>query len=72
MSGRIHGGLLQVPFDNLEDAMQAVKLGKVMGVLHFPANFSESYQSRLERGASTDDYAVDSSQIEAFLDMSSR
>lgn len=52
--------------------MDDAKHGKIIGVMYFARNFSDSFQERLVKGNSIDDYSLDASQIKVWLDMSSK
>lgn len=61
----------QVYYDDLEEALTDAQHGEVVGVMYFTENFTESFQTRLEKGNSIADGALDASQIKVWLDMSS-
>ncbi|KRT81367.1 hypothetical protein AMK59_5794, partial [Oryctes borbonicus] len=62
----------KVYYDDLGNALKDAEHGKIVGVMYFAQNFSESFQTRLEKGNSIDDGSLDTSQIKVWLDMSNR
>ncbi|KAJ8686912.1 hypothetical protein QAD02_022706 [Eretmocerus hayati] len=59
-------------FDSVEEATRAVEHGKAAGVMHFPANFSQSFQARRDNINSLSDEDIASSEILTRLDMGDR
>ena len=56
-------------FNDLDTAKQAVKEGRLVGVLYFASNFTESFTARLDLGQDADDPILDSHEIKIWLDM---
>lgn len=53
-------------------AKEAVRKGKAWGVLHFSENYTTSIMDRLELGRLTPDKEVNNSNVELWMDMSSK
>lgn len=64
--------IFQVHFDYLEDAIESVKHGKVVGVLYITENFTASAEQRIDKGKDIDNEVLDFSEIKVWLDMSSK
>ncbi|GLV42002.1 uncharacterized protein CBL_05040 [Carabus blaptoides fortunei] len=62
----------KVFYNNLGTAMDAVRSGKVYGVVYFGNNFSEATIERVQEGRFVSDLALDMSEIKVWLDMSNR
>ena len=62
----------QVPFHNLDDAVEATRRGEVWGVIHIPQNFTEKLMSRQKFSITADNAAINGSQIGVRLDWSSK
>lgn len=62
---------LQVEFDTLEEGMEAVRKNDAWGLMHFTRNYTTMLMERVNftRGAS--DEAIDLSQVDIWMDMSS-
>ncbi|XP_018577430.1 ABC transporter G family member 23 isoform X2 [Anoplophora glabripennis] len=67
-----HPMITKVHFNYLEDAIESVKHGKVVGVLYIAQNFTASAEERIEKGKDIDDEVLDFSEIKVWLDMSNR
>ena len=64
--------LSQVPYTNLEKAMEAARQGLVWGVVHFPQNFTDELVVRQSDGKHTDFETIIGSQVNVSLDWSSK
>jgi hypothetical protein len=62
---------LQVPFQSVLEALNAVKRGKVWGVVHFPQNFTNELVVRRADGKFADKETILASRIAITLDSSS-
>jgi hypothetical protein len=62
---------LQVPFQSVSEALDAVKRGKVWGVVHFPQNFTDELVVRRADGKFADKETILASRIAITLDSSS-
>lgn len=58
-------------FNSDEAAHTEVKRGHAWGSLIFSSNFTESFSKRLDYGPDVDNFAIDASEIEVRMDMSS-
>lgn len=55
----------------METAIQSVKRGATVGVLHFHRNFSRQLQLRLDDRKDASDKTIEESELGVHLDMSS-
>lgn len=55
----------------METAIQSVKRGATVGVLHFHRNFSRQLQLRLDDGKDASNKTIEESELGVHLDMSS-
>lgn len=55
----------------METAIQSVKNGVTVGVLHFHRNFSRQLQLRLDDGKDASNTTIEESELGVHLDMSS-
>ena len=55
----------------METAIQSVKQGATVGVLHFHRNFSRQLQLRLDEGKDASNTTIEGSELGVHLDMSS-
>lgn len=62
---------LQVPFQSVSDALDAVKRGKVWGVVHFAQNFTDELVVRRADGKFADKETILASRVAITLDSSS-
>jgi hypothetical protein len=62
---------VQVPFQSVSEALDAVKIGKVWGVVHFPQNFTDELVVRRADGKFADKETILASRIAITLDSSS-
>jgi hypothetical protein len=62
---------LQVPFESVPEALDAVKRGKVWGVVHFAQNFTDELVVRRADGIFADKETILASRITITLDSSS-
>lgn len=58
-------------FDSDEAAYAEVKNGQAWASVVFPSNFSESFSKRVDDGPRVDKFALDASEIDIRMDMSS-
>lgn len=63
--------ILQMPYSNLYEAKTAIKMGSILGFIHFNHNFSDTMKLRFQEGSLVDDYAINNSNIEISLDVMS-
>lgn len=59
-------------FDNTTKALNELQHGNVWGVVYIPSNFSQSFQERIEDSFNLPKDIVNSSQIIAWVDISSK
>ena len=64
--------VVQVPYDTLEDARQAVVDGKAWAAVHFESNYSYSLNQRRLLAGRADNDTIDSSNIKLYMDMSNQ
>jgi ABC-type multidrug transport system ATPase subunit/ABC-type multidrug transport system permease subunit len=64
--------VIQVPYDSLESARQAVVEGKAWAALHFSHNYSYALNQRRVLAGLADNDTIDSSNIKLYLDMSNQ
>ncbi|XP_046464439.1 ABC transporter G family member 20-like [Daphnia pulex] len=64
--------VIQVPFQSVSEALDAVKRGKVWGVVHFPQNFTDELVVRRADGKFADKETILASRIAITLDSSSQ
>ena len=64
--------VVQVPYDSLEEARQAVVDGKAWAALHFSHNYSASLNQRRIMAGKADNDTIESSNIKLYLDMSNQ
>lgn len=62
----------KVPFENISDAMEAGKNGRVWGVVHFGHNFTEEFELRQTEGDSATVENIMRSRISVNMDSSSK
>ena len=62
---------IQVPFDNMSDALEAGRNGQVWGVIHFGQNFTEEYEIRQADGDLAKLENIFRSRISVTIDSSS-
>jgi ABC-type multidrug transport system permease subunit len=62
----------KVKYDSLNEAMNGIKHGKVVGIMYLRENFTESYEERLELGKDVDVDVLNFSEIKVWMDMSNR
>jgi hypothetical protein len=55
----------------MEKAMESVKKGTTIGVLHFHRDFSRQLQLRLDKGKDASNTTIEDSELGVHLDMSS-
>lgn len=55
----------------MEKAIESVKKGATIGVLHFHRNFSSQLQLRLDKGKDASNTTIEESELGVHLDMSS-
>lgn len=55
----------------MDDAIEEIKSGNVVGIIYMAGNYSESYEKRFHQGRNLDNESLDTSQIKVWLDMSS-
>ncbi|KAJ8920069.1 hypothetical protein NQ315_011723 [Exocentrus adspersus] len=67
-----HPMITKVYYKSLEDAVDSVKHGKVVGVLYITENFTASAEERIEKGKDVEQEVLDFSEIKVWLDMSNR
>lgn len=58
-------------YNNLDEAIDGVKHGDIVGVLYMHSNYSSLIEERIEKGKDVDDDILDLSQIKVWMDMSS-
>lgn len=61
-----------MPYKDVELAKEGIRHGDVTGALYIPSRFSKSLEDRLRLGRTITSKALNSSQIETWLDMSSK
>ena len=62
-----------MPFQNLDDAVEATRRGEVWGVIHIPQYFTDNLKSRLSDVSKlTDNDTIIGSQVGVTLDWSSK
>ncbi|XP_032678963.1 ABC transporter G family member 23-like isoform X2 [Odontomachus brunneus] len=59
-------------YDDISEANDAVRNGKLAGVMYFSRNFSEALQNRLGNFIDVDEADIVAGQIQVFLDMGDR
>lgn len=64
--------VVQVPYDSLQDARQAVVDGKAWAAVHFESNYSYSLNQRRLLAGRADNDTIDSSNIKLYMDMSNQ
>ncbi|KAH7645562.1 LOW QUALITY PROTEIN: ABC transporter G family member 20 [Dermatophagoides farinae] len=64
--------VVQVPYNSLEEARQAVVDGKAWAALHFSHNYSASLNQRRIMAGKADNATIESSNIKLYLDMSNQ
>jgi len=62
----------QIQYDNLTDAMEAVRRGKVWGAIHIPDRYSENLQSRLIMGEEVTSETISNGTIRVYPDLTSK
>ena len=62
----------QVRYDNLSSAIEAVKLGKVWGVIHIPDKYTENLQSRMIMGEDVNSETIGNGTIKVYPDLTSK
>ncbi|XP_026670751.1 ABC transporter G family member 23 isoform X2 [Ceratina calcarata] len=61
-----------LPYDDENEAVNAIKRGWAWGAITFPANYSESLSVRIEDGKDADDWSIDYSNMDVVMDMSNQ
>nr|QST15012.1 ABCH-like protein [Diaphanosoma celebensis] len=64
--------IVQVPFKQLDAAVEATRRGEVWGVIHFPQNFTDELVVRQSDGNDADNETIMASQIGVRLDWSNQ
>ena len=64
--------IVQVPFTNVQEAMEAARQNLVWGVVHFPQNFTDELVVRQSDGKFADFATIIGSQVNVSLDWSSK
>lgn len=59
-------------YNDVEKAIESVKKGATIGVLHFHRNFSSQLQLRLDKGKDASNTTIEESELGVHLDMSNR
>lgn len=67
-----HPMIHKIYYDSLDKATDAIKHGKLTGVLYIADNFTQSYEDRIEQGKDAETWMADFGEIKAYLDMSNR
>ncbi|KZS17646.1 ABC protein, subfamily ABCH [Daphnia magna] len=68
----VNKNIIQVPFENISDAMEAGKNGRVWGVVHFGHNFTEEFELRQTEGDSATVENIMRSRISVNMDSSNQ
>ena len=63
---------MQIPYENVSEAMDAGKNGRVWGVIHFGRNFTEEFEIRQSEGDSANLENIIRSRISINMDSSSK
>lgn len=63
---------LQVTYDDAETAFENIMGNKIQGILQISENFTVSLQERLYRGMSTPDSVLDQSEVNVWIDSTSK
>lgn len=63
---------LKFYYDNFDDAYVAARKGIVMGIVHFAANFTESYEEIRDHGKNAVEGAYEGGKINIFMDQSNQ
>lgn len=61
----------QYMYDDVDVAVEAVRNGKVIGVVYFPENYTESARQRALKGQEIPDEVLEFGEIKVWLDMTS-
>ncbi|XP_067618851.1 ABC transporter G family member 23 isoform X2 [Eurosta solidaginis] len=59
-------------YTELDDAKNAVKVGKAWGVIYITENFTDAFVARAALGRDADEETIDQSEIKVWLDMSNQ
>ncbi|XP_036323033.1 ABC transporter G family member 23 isoform X2 [Rhagoletis pomonella] len=59
-------------YTKLEEAKDAVRVGKAWGVLYITENFTDAFVARVALGRDADDETIEQSEIKVWLDMSNQ
>jgi len=62
---------IQIPYDNVTEALEAGRNGEVWGIIHFGDNFTEEYENRQYLGDSAELENIFRSRISVNMDSSS-
>lgn len=65
-------GTFQKFYPTLEDAINSVKRGEIIGALHLSSNFSLATEERQRDGRDASDSSIENSNANYWLDMSSK
>ncbi|XP_046651597.1 ABC transporter G family member 20-like [Daphnia pulicaria] len=68
----IKDNIIQVPYDNVSEALEAGRNGQVWGVIHFGHNFTEEFEIRQEAGDSATLENIIRSRISVNIDSSNK
>lgn len=60
----------KVPYENLNEALEATKRGEVWGVIHFGLNFTDELVVRQGDGSAAQNETILASRINVYLDYS--
>lgn len=61
-----------LPYDNDEEASNAVKNGWAWGAITFSSNYSDALMARIDYGRNADDWDIEYSEMKIIMDMSSK
>ncbi|CAG9766095.1 unnamed protein product [Ceutorhynchus assimilis] len=67
-----HPMVKQIRYEDNEEVLQDIELGKLVGYLFIPANFSESYQIKVDDILAVNETILEFSSIKGFMDMSNK
>ncbi|KAL6445739.1 hypothetical protein ACFW04_000898 [Cataglyphis niger] len=61
-----------LPYDNDEEASNAVKNGWAWGAITFPSNYSEALMARIDYGRNAEDWDIEYAEMKVIMDMSNQ
>lgn len=61
-----------LPYDNDEEADNAVRNGWAWGAITFPSNYSDALMARIDYGRNAEDWDIEYAEMKVVMDMSSK